>query len=435
MLRDLLARNPGAMEARLNLAAWLLHEEKADEALALLSVAPPRDANARRHWDEQHALALIQLGNPRAARTVLNAMGEPPDGPTLSLLWRQVLLARAERNEPAARAAAVRMEARLDAQAELLEHRIMGHFNLAKFWSVVSAERAFPFWQRGHALLGKIQPFSRETERGFTEACIARLDRQRLHDGPRARNIDPAPVFVVGMPRSGTTLVEQILAAHGSVHGAGERSALGTLFSALGGGNDAAAVARIAALDSAALDAAAQKYLAELHALAPGAARIVDKMPGNFHLLGFIALLLPGARIIHCQRDPRDIGLSIFTFRFFGYHPYAHDLGDLGWYIAEHDRLMAHWREALPNPIMPIRLSDWVADFDGTLRRLLAFLDLPYDPACAKFHEVEREVQTVSRSQVREPVHGRGIGRWRPYEAQLTPLVEALRQAGVALPE
>jgi hypothetical protein len=163
--------------------------------------------------------------------------------------------------------------------------------------------------------------------------------------------------------------------------------------------------------------------------------RVVDKMPGNYHLLGFIALLLPGARIIHCQRDPRDIGLSIFTFRFFGYHPYAHDLGDLGWYIAEHDRLMAHWRAALPAPMLPIQLGDWVADFDGTLRRMLAFLDLPYDPACERFHEVARDVQTVSRSQVREPVHGRGIGRWRAFSAQLAPLIEALREAGASLPD
>ena len=435
MLRDLLARNPGAVEARLNLAAWLLHEEKPEQALALLSVTPPRDANARRHWDEQRALALIQLGDGRAARVVLAGMTEPPGGPTLTLLWRQVLLARAERNERAARTAAIQMEARLELPSEVLEHRIMGHFNLAKFWSPVSAERAFPFWQRGHALLRKIQPFSREVERAYTDACVTRLDRARLHDGPRARNIDPAPVFVVGMPRSGTTLVEQILAAHGSVHGAGERSALGSLFNALGGGSGSEAIARVAAMDSAQLDAAAAKYLAELHALAPGALRVVDKMPGNYHLLGVIALLFPGARIIHCQRDPRDIGLSIFTFRFFGHHPYAHDLGDLGWYIAEHDRLMAHWRQALPNPILPIHLGDWPRDFDGTLRKLLAFLDLPYDPACAKFHEVEREVQTVSRSQVREPVHGRGLGRWRGYAPQLAPLIEALREAGAALPD
>ena len=110
------------------------------------------------------------------------------------------------------------------------------------------------------------------------------------------------------------------------------------------------------ALDGDSLDRAAARYLAELHALNAGATRIVDKMPGNFLYLGLVGLMLPGARIIHCVRDPRDIGLSIFTFRFHGRHGYAHDLADLGWYIGQHDRLMAHWKAALPNPILTVRL-------------------------------------------------------------------------------
>ena len=122
--------------------------------------------------------------------------------------------------------------------------------------------------------------------------------------------------------------------------------------------------------------------------------------------------MLPGARIIHCARDPRDIGLSIFTFRFHGAHGYAHDLADLGWYIGQHDRLMAHWKAALPNPILTVRLSDWVADFDGTLSRVLAHLELPPDANCARFYECESRVRTVSRAQVRQPVNARGLGRW-----------------------
>ncbi|MGC2415122.1 MAG: sulfotransferase, partial [Stellaceae bacterium] len=190
----------------------------------------------------------------------------------------------------------------------------------------------------------------------------------------------------------------------------------------------------IATLDQAALDQAAAVYLGELHALAPGAARIVDKMPGNFNYLGLAALILPGARIIHCARDPRDIGLSIFTYRFYGYHPYAHDLADLGWYIAEHARLMAHWREALPNPILTVQLMDWVGDFAGTLNRVLEFIDLPYDPACERFYEQNSPVRTVSAAQVRQPINARGLGRWRPYEQHLKPLIEALA-AGGALPD
>ncbi len=437
MLRGLLARDPGAVEARLNLAAWTLQEEKPAEALALLQDPPPREPRARRHWDESRALALIQLGRPAEARILLDAMDAPAGGATsarpLTRLWRELLLARAERDEPAAQAAAAAMAARLDAQGEVLEHRIMAHFNLAKFWSPVSADRAFALWTSGHALLRRMQPFSRDAARAFTDACIARLDAATLRDGPRAGNADATPVFIVGMPRSGTTLLEQILAAHPAVHGAGERTALGAAFAALGGGDDAAAVARVAELDRTALDPAAERYLAELHALAPGAARIVDKMPGNYRHLGLVARLLPGARIIQCLRDPRDIGLSIFTFRFFGHHPYAHDLGDLGWTIAEYYRLMAHWRAALPNPVLAVELADWVRDFPGTLRRVLDFLDLPYDRACENFHTVERDVRTVSRAQVREPVHARGIGRWRSFAPHLAPLIEALRAGGVAL--
>jgi hypothetical protein len=181
-------------------------------------------------------------------------------------------------------------------------------------------------------------------------------------------------VFIVGMPRSGTTLCEHILAAHPQVHGAGERTALAEMAWQLGGGDGAPA--RIAILDEAALDAAAAQYLAALHAEAPGKARIVDKMPGNELHLGLVGVMLPGARIIHCVRDPRDIGLSIWTFRFHGEHPYAHDLGDLGFTIGQRMRLMAHWRAVLPNPILTVALQDWVRDFDGTLAHVLDHLGL-----------------------------------------------------------
>ncbi|MGH7212543.1 MAG: sulfotransferase family protein, partial [Acetobacteraceae bacterium] len=160
----------------------------------------------------------------------------------------------------------------------------------------------------------------------------------------------------------------------------------------------------------------------------------VDKMPGNYLHLGLVGLLLPGAKIIHCVRDPRDIGLSIFTFRFYGEHPYAHDLTDLGWYIAQQHRLMRHWRAAVPLPMLTVRLADWVEDFAATLRRVLDFLGLPYDPACERFYEQDRRVRTVSRAQVRQPVNARGIGRWRAYEKQLAPLIAELRAGGVELP-
>ncbi len=348
--------------------------------------------------------------------------------------WRFVLLALAEGNRARACEEAERMEQALaDMGPDAVpEHAIMARFDLAKFWSAQGApSRAFAHWVEGHKLLARFQPFSREAHRAFIDASIETFGAARLKHGARAANRDKAPVFVVGMPRSGTTLIEQILGAHRDAHGAGERTALSQAFAALGGGAESPASARrIAGLDGDSLDRAAARYLAELHALNAGATRIVDKMPGNFLYLGLVGLMLPGARIIHCVRDPRDIGLSIFTFRFHGAHGYAHDLGDLGWYIGQHDRLMAHWKSALPNKILTVRLSDWVGDFDGTLERVLAHLGLPPDENCARFYEFEGRVRTVSRAQVREPINARGLGRWRAYAPELEPLIAELKRAG-----
>ena len=436
LFADVLERNPDAAEVRINQAVSLLSEDRAGEALTLLDGGSvPAEPRLARHWRLQRSLALLQVGRAEEARDIVAAIGEVPPDLAPLMLWRRVLLAVNDRDTEAARSLAREMEAALAAAPGLVpEHQIMAHFDLGRFWSGQrDAERTFANWIAGHRLLARFQPFSREAHRAFVDASIARFDRARLHDGPRAENRDPTPVFIVGMPRSGTTLAEQIIAAHPQAFGAGERGALYQTFAALGSETPDGA-ARIAALDGPALDAVAGRYLANMHALAPDKTRIVDKMPGNFNYLGLAALMLPGARIIHCVRDPRDIGLSIFTFRFYGYHPYAHDLSDLGWYIAEHDRLMAHWRAALPNAILTLALKEWVEDFDGTLRRVLDFIDLPYDPACERFYESESRVMTVSRAQVRQPVNARGLGRWRRYAEQLQPLVVALEEGGVTLP-
>ncbi len=438
LMRERLRATPGSTGMRLNLAADLLQEERAEEALALLEeTQTPKGEAERRHWRLQQALALLQLRQPEEARQALasfEAIGRVPPALAPLLLWRRTLLALAENDLQRASESAALMEealARMGPDA-VPEHAIMARFDLAKFWSSRGdGARAFVNWTAGHKALSRLQPFSRAVHRAFVDASIEAFSARRLRDGERARNRDPAPVFIVGMPRSGTTLVEQILAAHRDVFAAGERAALGRTFARLGGtGNDAAAARAIAGLTSGALDEAAGAYLADLHALAPNARRVVDKMPGNFLYLGLAALMLPGAKFIECARDPRDIGLSIFTFRFHGQHDYAHDLGDLGWYIGEQQRLMAHWRAALPGSILTVRLSDWVEDFDGTLSRVLDHLELPPDPACGRFHEQKSRVRTVSRAQVREPVNARGLGRWRGYARELEPLIAELEAAG-----
>ena len=434
VLQDALERHRDAPAARINLAADLLREDRAAEALTVLEGPLPTDPLTRQHWLLQQILAHIHLGRLMEARALMLLLGALPAALEPLLRWRQALMSLAEGEPDQGQRHVDGLAVLLDQTPSMLpEHRIMGHYDIAKFWATMhQPDRAFPHWIAGHRLLAGFQPFSRQDYADFVDATISHFNAERLGPGPRAANRDQSPVFVVGMPRSGTTLIEQILSAHHAVHGAGERPALKQMFHQLGGQSEnAAAVAGIARLDRPALDTAATQYLRELHAIDPGAGRIIDKMPGNFRHLGLVGLMLPGARVIACDRDPRDIGLSIFTYRFYGLHAYAHDLSDLGWYIGQHHRLMAHWRAVLPNPLMTVRLRDWVEDFPGTLRRVLEFLDLPYDPACEHFHAVRRRVRTASRTQVTERVNARGLGRWQEYEDHLAPLIASLQESGV----
>ena len=434
MLVRQVAAKPDLLAAKLNMVADLLADNEAEAALTLLGGVPPQDVDMRHAWLLQRAAALINLHRTEDAAAALAELGEVPPRLEPLIHWRRVLLAWAAGDVTAARDAAAAMETALERASRMVpEHRIMAHFDLARFWRQQGEiARNFGHWAQGHRLLGKIQPFSRAQYGRFVDASLAAFDKIRLAGGARASNADATPVFIVGMPRSGTTLMEQILASHAKVFGAGERIELPQTFRMLGGALEtASAVQRVAGLGPAALDEAATTYLRALHALAPDAARITDKMPTNFRYLGLVALMLPGARIIACERDPRDIGLSIFTHRFYGVHSYAHDLGDLGWYIGQQQKLMAHWRANLPNPILVVKLTDWIEDFSGTLVRVLNFLELPYDSACETFYEHQRIVRTVSRMQVRQPVNARGLGRWRQYAAHLEPLIAELRAAGL----
>ncbi|MGH7042599.1 MAG: tetratricopeptide repeat-containing sulfotransferase family protein, partial [Acetobacteraceae bacterium] len=429
-LRTVLVRDPDCIPARLNLANALLLEREYVEALAVLD-APPPPGREGRHWYAHRALALIELGRWEQGRTELDAITEPYGDAEILVLWRRIGLAVHDRDEALAATLAERMASAADDAACLPEYSVIGHFDLARFHHRRGrTAEAFVHWTSGHRVLARSQPFSRARLRGFVDATIAHFDANRL--AVCAGNADPAPVFVVGMPRSGTTLAEQILAAHPAVFGAGERAEAHRLVVRLvGAAEDAAGVRRLADVRAAALDREAEPYLAALHALAPEAIRVVDKMPGNARHLGFLARLLPGARFIHCGRDPRDIGLSIFQLRFFGYHPYAHDLGDLGFAIAEHARLMAHWRRTLGSRLIDVALTDWIEDFPATLARVLAFLDLPYAAACESFHTQTRRVRTASAAQVRRPINRAGIGRYQAYAAQLGPLFAELERAGL----
>ncbi|MHB8408985.1 MAG: tetratricopeptide repeat-containing sulfotransferase family protein [Acidiferrobacterales bacterium] len=246
----------------------------------------------------------------------------------------------------------------------------------------------------------------------------------------RATNDDERPVFVVGMQRSGTTLAEQILASHPAVHGAGELRDLGHIADALREtlGSDAAYPQCLAAATPGMLDDLARRYLERLDALSPGAARVVDKMPGNFQRLGLISVLFPKARVIHMMRDPLDTCLSIYFQKFNTTNAYAFDLADLGAHYQAYRALMRYWRETLFIPMLEIQYEALAAKPEEYIPKMIAFCGLDWDARCLRFHELRRDVNTPSYEQVRQPMYTRSIGRWKHYERHLGPLIEALRE-------
>jgi tetratricopeptide (TPR) repeat protein len=236
------------------------------------------------------------------------------------------------------------------------------------------------------------------------------------------------PVFIVGMPRSGTSLVEQIAASHPDVFGAGELQDLERVLAPRAGSQDPAAGH---GWDARLIADVARAYLERLRALGGGAARVTDKMPGNVFHLGLIALLFPRARVILCRRDGRDTCLSCY-FQHFGKqnpHLYCYDLVDCGRQYLEVDRLTTHWLRALPLPMLELHYEALVADQEGQSRRLIEFLGLPWDPACLEFHRTKRAVLTASVWQVRQPLYQRSVGRWRHYARHLGPLLDILAGA------
>ncbi len=249
-------------------------------------------------------------------------------------------------------------------------------------------------------------------------------------EGWRGRgNPSDRPIFILGMPRSGSTLVEQILASHPAVSAGGEvwifqnaaTEALGSLVDL--------DPARIPAEErKALLDRIADRYLSSLNALAPGAPRITDKMPSNFAFAGLIHLALPNARIVHTRRNALDIGLSCFSTLFASGVPFSYDLGEIGRYYRAYDRLMQHWRTVLPaSAILDVDYEVLVSDFEVQARRLIAYCGLPWDDACLAFHTTQRPVRTASSSQVRQPLYGTSVDRWRAVDpALLEPLRAAL---------
>ena len=263
--------------------------------------------------------------------------------------------------------------------------------------------------------------FEREVFAAQIDAAIATFTPALLEGFRGSALPDERPVFVVGMPRSGTTLVEQIISAHPQAHGCGELTGIVAIADGLPNQTGLRWPQDAARVDVDVLRAHAADFLrlaahavpADVHS--PDVRRLVDKQPYNFLHIGLIAMLFADARIVWCRRDPRDIALSIFSESFAPSAAYATDLDDIAFVIAQQQRLMHHWQSVSPLPIIEMQYETVVVDTETQVRRLIEYVGLPWDPRCLDFHASGRSVQTLSRWQVRQPVHTRSVGRWRHY--------------------
>jgi tetratricopeptide (TPR) repeat protein len=308
------------------------------------------------------------------------------------------------------------------------------NFALAAHWERAGHhDEAFACYHRANELKQQVyrqanQAFDRDKHHDLIDSLIATFTPGFLERTGTFGIDSEVPVFVVGMVRSGTTLVEQILASHPQIHGAGERKEIDQLATTLHEhvlGSEAYP-ACLERLDPGAGRSLAYGYLQRLARRAGTASRIIDKMPQNYLHLGLIALLFPRAHIIHCQRDPMDVCASAY-FQNFKWVPHTASLEDIACYHREYSRLMAHWRRVLPMPIHEAIYEDLVSNPEAVSRNLVAACGLGWDDRCLTFYRTERIVQTASKLQVRRPIYRNSVGRSKAFAAHLEPLRLALK--------
>jgi tetratricopeptide (TPR) repeat protein len=278
------------------------------------------------------------------------------------------------------------------------------------------------------------RPYSRVAEEGVVDA-VSKAYTKDLFDRLGSAGVSTdAPVFVIGMPRSGTTLVEQILTSHPQIEARGELKLMARLFQddlGVGNGNDLNSA--LTSLTATKVNDLASRYLDEIGQLALGGLRFTDKMPSNFLHVGLIRLMFPRARIIHVRRSPVDTLLSCFQKNFREGQPFSNDLADAGHYYGLYRRVMAHWDRTFPGYMLHVDYEALVAEPEDESRRLVAHVGLEWDDACLKPSDNRRAVHTASQWQVRQPIYSGAVGRWRAYEQYLGPLFDALHQSEVEI--
>ncbi len=421
-----IAIDPAYAEAHSNLGNALSQQGRAAEAVACVERALELDSElAEAHY--AMGICLQQQGRfEEAAARHRRALALKPD------------LAEAHYN------LAINSKARLDGEeiARLEEQLGTGNqpprqfinlnFTLGKSYEDLGEyDRAFACFRKANELKNQEVDFDPEGFEQYVSMVIETFTADFFAERAGCGSESELPVFIVGMPRSGTTLVEQIIAVHPRATGAGELQAVRQLISELPTLLGSPSPYPVCATEIDGTNAAqtAARYLEPLREHSAEADRITDKMPNNFVRLGLIATLMPRARLIHTRRDALDTCLSCYVQNFARGIHFSYDLANLGFYFRQYERIMAHWRTVLPSPILEVPYEDLVADQEGWSRRIIDFCGLEWDPACLSFHEHDRTVRTASFWQVRQPIYSSSVGRWRHYDDHLGPLKEALGMA------
>jgi tetratricopeptide (TPR) repeat protein len=371
--------------------------------------------------DSSEALALlgeIQADRGRfddAEQLFRGAIAIAPDQPEA---WAG--LARYRKMQPDAAWLAAVQRLLGNAEGVSVGQEINLRYALGKYFDdVEDFDNAFSSYRLANELKKRSAPkYDGERLARRVDQIIARYDADWLRSVRAQGNESSRPVFIVGMPRSGTTLTEQILASHPDAFGCGELRFWHTACV------DYESSALRGTEDRESLPAAAEKYLSLLAGFSADAAHVVDKMPANFMNLGLIHAALPHARILHMRRNPLDTGLSIYFQIFSNTHLYANDLEDIAHYFTQYSRLMTHWRSTLADgTILEVPYEKLVADPEPWIRKIVQFIGLPWDARCLRFNETERTVSTASNWQVRQRISTSAAGRWRNYERHLGPLL------------
>jgi len=303
------------------------------------------------------------------------------------------------------------------------------NFAIAKIYDdCKDYDLAFEHYKRGNELKHKRCDVNREADKNIINTRTDIFNSDFFKSNVNLGNLSKLPVFIVGMPRSGTTLVEQIIASHPQAYGAGELNYIGKEINYYIehqlNSNDSTELKSY--FDTTKIQLITEEYLKHLREYSSDALRITDKMPANFLHLGLIAYMFPKARIIHCQRDALDTCLSIYFQNFSLPMDFAYSLSDIGHWYRNYERLMAHWNEVLAKSILNVQYEKLVEFQEQESRKIINFLGLDWDDACLYFQNEPRTVLTASSWQVRQPIYKSSVKRWKHYEKYLAPLKEAL---------